>query len=156
MKRFILYTIVLMASLVSSGSFAATVIDTGISADSGESSTPESYSGLFTDVIHYDVDVPVLLLNFSGSHTGMALDDLLLTNTNDASQYHLGKVFSETLSLTKGSYVFTISGFALNALNSEIFSTYELDIKAVPLPAAVWLFASALIGFISFSVRRKI
>jgi hypothetical protein len=147
---------VLMASLVASSSFAATVIDAGTFTNSGDIFNPTSYTGLFTDVIHFEVDTPELALNFSGSHTGMAMDDLLLTNTSDASQYHLGTVFSETLSLTKGSYVFTLTGFALNAINSTIVSDYDLAIKAVPLPAAIWLFASALIGFISFSARRKV
>ncbi len=156
MKKLIIYIFAMVAVVVSGGALAGTVIDAGTFSENGDTYTPSPYSGLFTDSYHLDIETSGLLINFSGSHQGMAGDDLLLTNINDETEYHLAPMFSETLSLGVGSYVFTLSGFALNALDSKVHSDYDLVIKAVPLPAAVWLFGSALIGFISFSVRRKI
>ncbi|MCU7887858.1 MAG: VPLPA-CTERM sorting domain-containing protein [Candidatus Thiodiazotropha sp. (ex Lucinoma aequizonata)] len=54
------------------------------------------------------------------------------------------------------SYVFTVSGFVLDASDPKVYSDYSFKIQAVPLPAAAWLFGSALIGFVSFSRRRKV
>jgi hypothetical protein len=157
MKRFILYAIVLFTATVSGGAFAGTVIDAGTFTQAGDTYTPSSpYSGVFTDVIKFDVGASGLSLLFEGEHEGMVGDNMLLTNTFDGADYHLGSTFSETLSLAAGSYVFTLSGFAMNALNSSIYSDYNLEITAVPLPAAAWLFGSALFGFISYSVRRKV
>ncbi|MEW8027348.1 MAG: VPLPA-CTERM sorting domain-containing protein [Candidatus Thiodiazotropha sp.] len=155
MKRFFC-ALALMASIVSSSVFGGTVIDAGTFTENGDIYNPSPYSGIFTDVIHFDIDTSGLSLIFAGSHTGMAADDMLLTNTDDGAEFHLGSAFSESLSLARGSYVFTLSGFALNALDSKIYSDYDLTITAVPLPAAAWLFGSALIGFIAFSARRKI
>ncbi|MES9823692.1 MAG: VPLPA-CTERM sorting domain-containing protein [Candidatus Thiodiazotropha endolucinida] len=149
-------TLALLAGIVSTSVFGGTVIDAGTFTDNGDAYNPSPYSGIFTDVIHFDIATSGLSLIFSGSHTGMAADDMLLTNTNDGAAFHLGPVFSESLSLAQGSYVFTLSGFALNALDSKIYSDYDLTISAVPLPAAAWLFGSALLGFIAFSARRKI
>ncbi|MCG8070610.1 MAG: VPLPA-CTERM sorting domain-containing protein, partial [Candidatus Thiodiazotropha taylori] len=59
-------------------------------------------------------------------------------------------------SLGAGDYIFTISGFALNAIDTKISSDYDLTMSAVPLPAAAWLFGSALLGFVSYSRRRKV
>lgn len=163
MKRFILSMFTLLAAIVSSGSFAGTVIDAGSFSSNGDTYSSNGdtyvqspYSGIFTDVIQFNVDSAGITLIFAGSHTGMAADQMLLTNTSDGAEYHLGSVFSESLKVAQGSNVFTISGFGANALDSKIISDYDLSISAVPLPAAAWLFASALIGFISFSVRRRI
>jgi hypothetical protein len=156
MKRFILYTIGLMAAMVTSNVFAGTVIDAGTFTQNGDTYVASPYSGVFTDVIKFDVGSSGLSLVFEGSHTGMDGDDILLTNTYDGVDYHLGPSFSETLSFDAGRYVFTLSGFAMNALDSAVYSNYDLSVQAVPLPAAAWLFGSALIGFISFSARRKI
>jgi len=39
---------------------------------------------------------------------------------------------------------------------SEVaFDKVQLTVSAVPVPAAVWLFGSALIGLVGFSKRRK-
>jgi hypothetical protein len=156
MKRFILYAIVLLTATVSGGSFAGTVIDAGTFTQSGDTYNPSPYSGVFTDIINFEVGSSGLSLLFEGDHEGMAGNDILLTNTFDGTEYHLGSTFSESLSLATGSYVFTLSGFALNAFSDAIYSDYDLAITAVPLPAAAWLFGSALFGFISYSVRRKV
>ena len=41
--------------------------------------------------------------------------------------------------------------------NSEVdFDNVQLSVSAVPIPAAVWLFGTALIGFVGMSRRRKV
>jgi hypothetical protein len=49
----------------------------------------------------------------------------------------------------EGEYSIQISGTAL-----ENGGAYQVRLSSVPLPAAFWLFGSALVGFISFG-RRK-
>lgn len=39
---------------------------------------------------------------------------------------------------------------------SSNLSFAQTDVSAVPLPGAIWLFGSALLGFLGFSNRRKI
>ncbi|MES9992851.1 MAG: hypothetical protein ABW098_12910 [Candidatus Thiodiazotropha sp.] len=158
MKRLYLHAIALLTLILSGGAFAGTVIDAGTFDEVGDTYSTSPYSGLFTDIITFDTTG--LPLVFSGFHTGMAGNAMLLTNTDDGSNYWLGDLFSETLDLSAGSYVFTLTGFALNAFNSSIFSDYGFQMTATPiatpLPAAIWLFGSALIGFMAFSSRRKI
>jgi hypothetical protein len=146
-----------MALTISGGVSAGTVIDAGTFTNAGDVYTVSPYSGIFTDVVKFDLASSGLKIRVDGKSEGMAADDLLLTNTADGTDYHLsGKSFVEYLDLGPGSYVFTLSGFAMNAFDSNINSDYEITLSAVPLPAAAWLFGSALIGFISFSRRRKI
>jgi hypothetical protein len=45
---------------------------------------------------------------------------------------------------------------ALDNKNLSHFSVYTNGISPVPVPAAVWLFGTALIGFIGFSRRTKV
>jgi hypothetical protein len=155
MKKLMLCTIALLATMVTSGAFAGTVLEAGEFDGAGQVYSP--YSGVFTDVIKFDVASGGLSIVFEGEQTGMAGGQMLLTDTSNGTDYLLDdKNFFEKLSLGKGSYVFTLSGFAMNALDKNVISDYDLSIKAVPLPAAAWLFGSALLGFISFSARRKI
>jgi hypothetical protein len=158
MKKILMYTIGILAVMASSVASAGTVIDAGTFTKPGDTTAaPSPYSGVFTDVYTFEVANPNgLTLNFSGMHEGMAGADILLTNTADGADFHLAEDFSQNVALATGSYVFTLSGFAMNALDSKITSDYNLEITAVPLPAAVWLFGSALVGFISFSARRKV
>ena len=37
----------------------------------------------------------------------------------------------------------------------EVWNTQILSVSAVPVPAAVWLFGSGLIGLIGFAKRKK-
>ncbi len=51
-----------------------------------------------------------------------------------------------------GTYMLRIDGGALNPKKAAL---YDIRISAIPIPAAVWLFGSGLIGLISFSRRNK-
>lgn len=55
--------------------------------------------------------------------------------------------FTQTVMLTAGTnYLFQIDGL-------KNIAGYSLNVSAVPIPAALWLFAPALLGF--FGLRRK-
>ncbi|MES9854281.1 MAG: VPLPA-CTERM sorting domain-containing protein [Candidatus Thiodiazotropha sp. L084R] len=147
-----LLTILLVVSLgVNAASYEA-----GSFSNLGDTYATPQPSGNFLDSYHFTVDTPLLDITIGGTHEGMFQDDLLLTNLNSNEQYHLGTSFLETFSLTAGEYIFTISGFALNAIDPKMNSDYDLTMSAVPLPAAAWLFGSALIGFVSYSRRRSV
>jgi hypothetical protein len=59
---------------------------------------------------------------------------------------------------------FTLSGLAaglytlqfVGDANGAIGAAYDVTVSAVPLPAAAWLFGTALIGFVTFSARRSV
>jgi hypothetical protein len=53
-----------------------------------------------------------------------------------------------------GSWSWTTS--ALEDKNLSHFSIYTNEISPVPVPAAIWLFGTALLGFISMSRRTKV
>jgi len=60
----------------------------------------------------------------------------------------LGSSILISLFLEVGQHYLTIEG-----LSGHTFTGYDLSINAVPVPAALWLFAPALMGF--FGLRRK-
>ncbi|ODN65388.1 hypothetical protein [Methylophaga muralis] len=60
----------------------------------------------------------------------------------------LGSSILFSLFLDVGQYFLTVEG-----LSGHTFTGYDLAINAVPVPAALWLFAPALMGF--FGLRRK-
>ena len=69
-----------------------------------------------------------------------------------------GPTFSAYL-YEPGSNVGDSGSWATSALDGKDlshFSIYTSGISAVPVPAAVWLFGTALIGFIGFSRRTKV
>ncbi|MET0122276.1 MAG: VPLPA-CTERM sorting domain-containing protein [Candidatus Thiodiazotropha sp. 6PLUC9] len=157
MKMLTIRSVALLAILLilSLGANAASY-DAGSFSDLGDTYATPQPTGNFLDSYHFTVDTPLLDIAIGGSHEGMFQDDLLLTNLNTNEQYHLGTSFLETFSLSAGDYIFTISGFALNAIDPKMSSDYDLTMSAVPLPAAAWLFGSALIGFVSFARRRSV
>ncbi len=83
------------------------------------------------------------------------------TNTftsNGAFNYlaiHFGQgelLFHWANNLASGT-TFEIGGLPRDLSN---YRAYTDDVSSVPLPAAAWLFGSALLGFVSLSNRRKI
>ncbi|MET0066064.1 MAG: hypothetical protein ABW076_06940 [Candidatus Thiodiazotropha sp.] len=157
MKKLLLRTLTLgtLLAFLSLGAQAASY-DAGSFSGVGDTYATPQPTGNFLDAYHFSVDAGTLDIMFQGTHQGMFGDDLLLTNINTDEQFHLGTTFSEAFSLAAGDYIFTISGFALNAIDPKIDSDYDLTMSAVPLPAAAWLFGSALLGFVSYSRRRKV
>lgn len=60
-----------------------------------------------------------------------------------------------TLLLANAQYVLSVTSETASHVRSE-FSSQLSSVSAVPLPAAVWLFGSALAGFMTLSNRRKV
>jgi hypothetical protein len=157
MKKLIYRSIALFAMLMTSAiGVQAASYDAGIFSSAGDTYGTPQPQGNFLDSYSLTVDVPSLDITFAGTHEGMFQDDLLLTNINTNEQFHLDTVFSETFTLAAGDYIFTLSGFALSAIDPKTASDYDLTMSAVPLPAAAWLFGSALLGFVSYSRRRTV
>lgn len=157
MKKLFFRTLTLgtLLAFMSLGAQAASY-DAGVFSGVGDSYGTPQPEGNFLDAYHFSVATGSMDILFQGNHTGMFGDDLLLTNINSDEQFHLSTTFSEAFTLTAGDYIFTISGFALNAIDPKIDSDYDLTMSAVPLPAAAWLFGSALLGFVSYSRRSKV
>jgi hypothetical protein len=130
--------------------------DAGVFLNAGDMFATQQPYGNFLDTYRFTVDTPTLDITIEGTHEGMYQGDLLLTNINTNEQYHLPEVFSETFTLTAGDYIFALSGFALNQIDPAVDSDYDLTLNAVPLPAAMWLFGSALLGFIVYSRRSSV
>ena len=82
------------------------------------------------------------------------LDSVLVTtNGNDISDQFIGLVSDlafNSVSLAYGTGSGTLAHFI-----TRIDIGYD-DVSVVPVPAAVWLFGTALIGFFGYSRRRKI
>ena len=82
-------------------------------------------------------------------------DSVLLTNVDSADIFFLGflytegEVFNSILWAPDGGI-----GYGIGIDNVEAFSSVNLN--PVPVPAAVWLFGTALIGFIGMSRRTKV
>ena len=49
-----------------------------------------------------------------------------------------------------------IVGWAVNALDPALFGSFKLTPTTVPVPGAVWLFGSALAGFVGLSRRKQV
>jgi hypothetical protein len=104
-------------------------------------------------------------MNISGTHTGMYNNELLLINLNTSQTYILDDIFDLTFNNLRSRQRFAITGSGLNATDSAITSTYNLSFQTVPysttptnpvpVPAAIWLFASGLISFVSINRKRK-
>jgi hypothetical protein len=103
-------------------------------------------------------------MTFSGSHSGMFNDELMLVNLNTRQTYSLDEDFSITIDDLRYNQRFAITGAGVNAIDPTVISSYTLSMDAVldpytfppnpvPLPAAAWLFASGLMGFLTY--RRK-
>lgn len=77
-----------------------------------------------------------------------------------SSQYNVDNFISDTFSLA--GMVSGLSSarilFSLNEDSAPYGTRIELDnviVSAVPLPAAAWLFGSAIFGFMAYSRKKK-
>jgi hypothetical protein len=83
-----------------------------------------------------DFGIASLSLTVDNSHAallGMALGIRLLNQNNDVAADYMNVPWAAAVE----------------------FDNVQLSVSAVPVPAAVWLFGSALVGLIGFSKRRK-
>jgi hypothetical protein len=82
--------------------------------------------------------------------TGVTLKDSLNAIVAFASESPTGTWNLFATLLAGANYIVEISGSALTT-----GQTYTLTVNAVPVPAAIWLFGSALMGLIGFSRRKS-
>ena len=85
----------------------------------------------------HDVTYGIAEVDFTGS-TADITGAIWITDTNSLT----------TLLLANTKYVLSVA--------SDTASNVHNQISAVPLPAAAWLFGSALVGFMVMSNRRKV
>ncbi|MES9971387.1 MAG: VPLPA-CTERM sorting domain-containing protein [Candidatus Thiodiazotropha sp.] len=121
-----------------------------------------SESGLFTDTGTFTLLEETLI---SVSIVDNEADGGILGPILDVSSFEVSTggtsiaIFDELTShifslgtLGAGEYTLTFDGFS----NGLAGSVYDVTVNAVPLPAAVWLFGSALLGFAAFTGRRSV
>ena len=115
-------------------------------------------------------DADVLTLNFGDGidSSQLFLDAELGTGTPSLASFHLqndGFAFfgkrpcgGANCWILQGLEIRDFNGGNIDRnLNDYVFAnTYEISVSAVPVPAAIWLFGTALVGFIGMSRQRKI
>ena len=94
----------------------------------------------------FSLDVTSSVPGDQVSFSSSALVAFLLADTNDLA----------TVLLTRQQQNFSVELFASKENATWAAPTLKLDLNPVPVPAAVWLFGTALIGFVGMSRRRKV
>lgn len=89
----------------------------------------------------HDVTYGIAQVNFAGDTVDLS-GAAWLSSVNSLT----------TLLLANTKYVLSVASETASHVTSRLSST----VSAVPLPAAVWLFGSALAGFMALSSRRKV
>jgi len=133
-----------------------------IATDGNASASTTSYYELVVDP---SWNVPTRFTTFSTEPLGTSASYALYTDTNAAvgagntgtplDAWALIDVIGNntipfhTALLTAGQYILQI-----NTLPGQL--SISTQISAVPLPGALWMFGSALLGFLGFSKRRKV
>lgn len=89
----------------------------------------------------------------------LTLDGIALFEFNSDGPDDIFSPFSTSGTLQAGLHtlVLTMSagGQGANGITTEDFSFKVGDLNPVPVPAAFWLFGTALIGLVGFSMQRK-
>ena len=103
-----------------------------------------------------------------GSSSGCTSDpDSYSQSTNGTGQTTVNWQGATFSGLNAGLYTYALSGmtaanwnnwnsFDANWNGTLVISGTSVGVSGVPVPAAVWLFGTALIGFIGLSRRRKV
>lgn len=97
----------------------------------------------------------------SGSATGCTAPDYCLTNTGPFSNLQSKGYWSATEYAPNTDYAWGLGmDYGGQGSNEKFFYHYAWavqsgDVSAVPIPAAVWLFGSGLIGLVGFARRKK-
>lgn len=87
--------------------------------------------------------------NFNATLDGNAFGNTLY-NIPLSSTSKLNFLYGENVNLSSGHHELVISG-----IGSKSNYGGSISISSVPVPAAVWLMGSALVGLVSFGKRKK-
>lgn len=156
MKKAMLFFAALLFSVGANAASMNLVADSGkgtVFAGSGSSlygaSAPFSSGESISDVWSLDVtEAGQWVFNVTAnSNTGPSPSPFTATLAGNTYEI-LGSSILFSLFLDVGQYFLTVEG-----LSGHTFTGYDLSINAVPVPAALWLFAPALMGFLG--LRRK-
>ena len=117
----------------------------------------------------FDQDVVVDNLWFNNNHDGGfgtnsdGSEDMvtigvgpLATVVDDPGGVFNGNAFDLALGVGIGPFTVLQGEKLWIAFNNEQFYLSAMEVSAVPVPAAIWLFGSALVGFVGFGRRRSI
>ncbi|MES9940616.1 MAG: VPLPA-CTERM sorting domain-containing protein [Candidatus Thiodiazotropha sp. 6PLUC2] len=125
----------------------------------------DDYSGAFTDRGTFElVDRGSVSLSIRDNELTTSFIDLLNVSQFTIFDNASIALFSTGLDGDLTSTTFTLAGLSAGLYTlrfigdaSGVFgAAYDVTVSAVPLPAAAWLFGSALIGFVAFSARRSV
>jgi hypothetical protein len=161
-------------------------VDTGAGVDSAAAGDPTVVAGtnfMFGhDVWGYSAtvlsasfgtktwtDADIVLLNFGDGidDSQLFLDAELGSGTptlasfrlqNDGFSFFGSRGCGLTCVIAQGLQIRDFNGGGLdNSLNDYVFAdNYDISVSAVPIPAAIWLFGTALVGFIGMSRSKKV
>jgi len=113
-------------------------------------------------IAFYSVGQPTAPVTYTFDHDFILLSEGKGYWSDYGSGYHLTRTAPFVLTGQEGYGVIQFMGtfdelnFTLNTdENHHGFTVGLLDVASVPLPAAVWLFGSGLLGLIGFSKRKK-
>jgi len=149
------------------------VLGTGCYFSSGACSRPDVDDFLFSIAPGLQVDsITFDVLNYTDSGTttdqrtfywlqdggyGAAGTDLVGQSIDILGSFPVS-LFAAALPLTSNNsvYAFNQSGFNLTGDGGTWDYEIQFSVSPVPVPAAVWLFGTALVGLVGFSKRRKV
>jgi hypothetical protein len=159
-----------LLGLICSGN--ALAIDYDVSLTLGQTHTfnhlvtdTNDYSGLFTDTGTFELaDAGSVSVSFSDNELTSTFIDLLNVSEFTVLDGASNALFSTGIGGDLVNATFTLSGLAaglytlqfVGNANGAIGAAYDVTVSSVPLPAAAWLFGTALIGFVTFSARRSV
>jgi len=89
-----------------------------------------------------------------GSQLGATLGPVASGVIDGLENPDLTALFAATLFTPGSNYVFVISGTTSVGQN-VVRGRYNVELSSVPLPPAIWLFISALVGLVSFARIRR-
>jgi len=98
-------------------------------------------------------------VNGTGLYTGsVSFDDFGASGTSLVSSLATNNINFTSTALSDMEFLY--AGFALSDTDAlfgvtESFDNFSVEVSAVPVPAAAWLFGSGLIGLIGFAKRKK-
>jgi len=102
-----------------------------------------------------------LFYNVLGGVVGTSISTTHNSNYDLFSNIQVGMYWSSTDYSADRAWAFSSntgnqsSSFYKEVANPYAWAVYSGDVSAVPVPAAVWLFGSGLIGLVGFARRKK-